>query len=183
MSLTRGRIASLTILALVALAATPALAGASLDIRPSTCPNIIDQTRRGVVPVALVGDVDFVVAREGIDVFSLRLARGDGVGATVRPTTFRSRAPQLVDVAAPAVGDSCSIFGADGILDYQLYFRQQWTVRRLQLDVLPHGHALDLCLSGQTLAGDPFEVCDEVTITDFGLLAEQPDDGEVMDLP
>ncbi len=82
---------ALIILLLAAASAAPALAGASLDIRPSECPNLIDRGTFGRFPVALVSDYDFVVSRVGVDVGSLELRRADGVGGSARPIIFRSQ--------------------------------------------------------------------------------------------
>jgi len=172
---------ALIILLLVAASAAPALAGASLDIRPSECPNLIDRGTFGRFPVALVSDYDFVVSRVGVDVGSLELRRADGVGGSARPIIFR-RNTLIVDVAAPAVAGMCSTFGVDGLRDLRVYFGQRRVVRQLQLHTLPVNASIELCLSGQVRDGTPFDVCDHAIVTDVRLMAEEPPDDGLMHL-
>ena len=84
MSNCRNSKSALIICLLIVVCATPAaLAGASLDIRPSICPNLINRDVRGILPMVLVGDVDFVVSH--VNLASLELSRADGVGGSVTP--------------------------------------------------------------------------------------------------
>jgi N-acetylneuraminic acid mutarotase len=64
-----------------------------VDIKPTSCPNPLNVTSKGVLPVAILGTEDFDVNK--IDVASIRL---DGV-APIRSS--------LEDVAAPPEGPSC----------------------------------------------------------------------------
>ena len=54
-----------------------------LDIKPGSCPNPFNRHGNGVLPVALVGTVEFDVAQ--VDLSTLRLSRADGVGGSVAP--------------------------------------------------------------------------------------------------
>ena len=171
---------------LVAAGAAPALAGASLDIRPSVCPNLISRNARTVLPVALVSDVDFVVSRLDIDTATLELSRADGVGGIAKPIVRRTFRPatRLVDVAAPAVSGMCSTFGADGIRDLSIVFGQANVVSELELRNLPLNSFVELCLSGQTGDGTPFSACDHVIVSEFRLFATPPpDDDDLGTLP
>ena len=166
------RFALFVCLLIVACATPAALAGPSLDIRPSICPNFLDRDGSTSFAVALVGDPDFIVSRLDIDFESLRLSRADGVGgssrALLRPRSLKM-ATRLVDVAAPRVSDLCSTYGADGIRDLRVRFGQARIVRRLELDTVPLNSTVALCLSGQTGDGTPFDVCDDVIIISLGL--------------
>jgi len=166
------RFALFVCLLIVACATPAALAGPSLDIRPSICPNFLDRDGNTSFAVALVGDPDFIVSRLDIDFASLRLTRADGVGGSVRPMLrprSRKMAPRLIDVAAPRISDMCSTFGADGIRDLKVRFGQYRVVRRLELGTVPLNTTVELCLSGQTGDGTPFDVCDDVIIISLAL--------------
>lgn len=166
MSNCRNSKSALIICLLIVVCATPAaLAGASLDIRPSVCPNLINRDVRGILRVALVGDVDFVVSH--VELASLELSRADGVGGSVAPwlsqhRPFRAR---LVDIAAPAVSGLCSTFGADGIRDLRILFGQAAVVTRLELGALEPNATVEICLSGQTTDGTSFSACDHAIVT------------------
>ena len=148
---------------IVACAAPAVLAGPSLDIRPSICPNLVNRDVRGLLPVALVGDVDFVVSH--VDLASLRLSRADGVGGSVTPLPSpRRRFAGLVDVAAPPVSGMCSTLGADGIRDLRILFGQASVVTRLELGALEPNATVEICLSGQTRGGTPFSACDHAIV-------------------
>lgn len=165
MSNCRNSKSALIICLLIVVCATPAaLAGASLDIRPSICPNLINRDVRGILPMVLVGDVDFVVSH--VDLASLELSRADGVGGSVTPRPSpRRRLVRLVDIAAPAVSGLCSTFGADGIRDLRILFGQAAVVTRLELGALAPNATVEICLSGQTIDGTPFSACDHAIVT------------------
>ena len=144
-----------------------AQAGVSIDIRPATCPNLLDLDSRAFVPIAIVGDVDFNASR--VDVTSLQLRRADGAGDAVTPFASRRGLPgRLVDITAPASMGSCSTFGVDGIRDLLLHFGQQQMVQAFELDTVEGDGPLTLCLSGESLRGASFEVCDDVALTSLG---------------
>jgi len=168
---------ALIVLFLVVASAAPALAEASLDIRPSACPNLLNVRRPGYLPMALVSDRDFVASRVGVDPGSLELSRGDGMGGFARPLTSRG-AISLSDVAAPAVGGMCSTFGADGLRDLKVLFGQSDVAKRLHLRNLPAYSSVELCLSGEIADGSSFNVCDDVLLINFRLFATEPDDDD-----
>lgn len=161
---------ALIICLLIVVCATPAaLAGASLDIRPSICPNLINRDGRGILPMVLVGDVDFVVSH--VELASLELSRADGVGGSVTPRpSRRRRLVRLVDVAAPSVSGMCSTFGADGIRDLRILFGQAAVVTRLELGALAPNATVEICLSGRTIDGTPFSACDHAIVTALSTL-------------
>jgi hypothetical protein len=148
------------VLLLLAASAMPALAGASLDIRPSVCPNLVHRYQPGILVAALVSDVDFVISYRDIDISSLRLRRADGLGGSVRPIYFRRNF--LIDVAAPAESNACSTFGVDGMVDLRLFFGQVRLVSALDLGDFKG--SLDVCLSGRTSDGTAFNACDQITM-------------------
>ena len=162
MSVFRSSKSALIVGLLIVACATPvAFAGASLDIRPSVCPNLINRDSRVVLPVALVSDVHFVASRLDIDPTSLVLSRADGMGGSATPLDVRP-AVILLDVAAPAVSGMCSTQGVDGIRDLRILFGQADVVTQLELDALPLPAVVGLCLSGQTGDGTPFNACDHI---------------------
>ena len=174
MSYLRSPKSALIVLLLVAASVTPALAEASLDIRPSICPNPIHRNAIEIVTAALVGDVDFVISHLDIDMASLELRRADGVGDSVKPFRLRRR-KFLGDVAAPSESGVCSTFGADGMLDLRLYFGQIRLVN--QLELAEFNGSIELCLSGRTGEGDAFVACDEITMVGIKLrVTPNPDD-------
>jgi hypothetical protein len=144
-----------------------AQAGVSIDIRPATCPNLLDLDSRAFVPIAVVGDLDFNAAR--VDVTSLQLRRADGTGDAVTPFASRRGLPgRLIDLTAPAAVGSCSTFGVDGIRDLIVHFGQQEMVQAFELDAVEGDGPVTLCLSGESLRGSTFEVCDDVVLTSLG---------------
>lgn len=169
MSCSRSRFCRIACILLVFCVGPAAFAGASLDIRPSACPNIVNRDARGLVAVVLVSDMDFAASR--VDVSSLQLTRGDGVGGTALPLPGRRgiRAVAL-DLAAPAVSGMCSTFGVDGLVDLRLMFGQAQIVDNLELAAVAPNTTVELCLSGQSFTGTPFSVCDDVIVVELAPL-------------
>jgi len=177
----RSQKSALIVLLLVAASVTPALAEASLDIRPSVCPNLIHRNHPEIVGAALVGDVDFVIAHLDINISSLELRRADGVGGSVRPFNFQRRR-FLRDVAAPSESGVCSTFGADGMLDMRLFFGQARLVNQLELGNFKG--SVDVCLSGRTGDGTAFDACDRITMVGYKIrVTPDPDDDDLRLLP
>jgi len=160
----------------ICFVAPATFAGASLDVRPGRCPNLINHSSqaRGVVPIAIVSDVDFSASR--VDVDSLQLGR-ENVAGSVRPIGQGT----VGDVAAPASPGQCPNPGADGMYDMLVMFRKAEIVDGLDLADLPSGTVVEICMSGETrnLAGDgnPFEACGDFTVTGFGNLSSPNFDG------
>jgi hypothetical protein len=148
----------------VCLAAPATFAGASLDIHPSRCPNVANLGARPMMRVAIVADTDFVASQ--VDFTTLEMTRADGVGGSVTPIEGRLRF-RIADVAAPAPSEECSTFGADGLYDMRAVFRQSEVVEQLRLGDVPENTVVELCVSGQTRDGSPFEACDQVIVVDF----------------
>ncbi len=136
-----------------------------LDIKPGSCPNPVNPKSKGVVPVAIVGGLDFDVAT--VDPDSLTLARADGVGESVSPLSAR-RGPGIVikDVATPFVGEPCACheLGGDGMDDLALKFSTADMSRAFQLDGLPRGTTIELVLRGTLQDGTTFEGVDCIVI-------------------
>jgi hypothetical protein len=128
-----------------------------LDIKPGSCPNPLNRSSRGVLPVAVVGTVDLDVTM--IDVSSVRLSRADGVGGPVAPnegppgphSTFE-------DVATPFEGEACDChdLSGDGIVDLVLKFRTDAVGDALLLDDLDHGDEIELVVTGSLFGGAEF---------------------------
>jgi len=116
------------------LSQAPQLLAVEIDVRPDSVENPIRVGSRGVVPVVLYGEVDFAV--EDVDVSTL------GLG------------PDAAGVAHPN-GPHFDDLDADGLLDMILHHRIADT--GLSMD------DVEVCLSGETIDGTPFEGCDDVT--------------------
>ncbi len=128
-----------------------------LDIKPGSCPNPLNPSSHGVLPVAVVGTGDFDVTL--IDVSSVVLVRADGVGGQVTPnegppgphSTFE-------DVATPLMGEPCECgdLSGDGIVDLSMKFRTDDVVELLELDDLNPGDEVELVVTGLLLDGSEF---------------------------
>ncbi len=170
----RPKYALITIL-LVAVCAAPAVfAGPSLDIRPSVCPNLLTRNFNAPLGVALVSDVDFIVAEAGVDPASLLLSRADGIGGSAMPLSVRAAAV-IMDVASPTPSGMCPVQAGDGLRDLRMLFGQSDVVDQLELDAVPLHSSIELCLSGDS-DGGPFEACDFVVVTELYLFPADLDD-------
>ena len=129
----------------------PPILNVAVDIKPNSCPNPVNAKSSGVLPVAILGTVDYDVTT--IDVASIRLAG-------VEP--LRSG---YEDVAAP-VSDSndcnCMTEGPDGFLDLTLKFETQRIVEAVG-DV-NDGDVLTLELAGVLYDETPIEGVDCILI-------------------
>jgi hypothetical protein len=131
--------------------------GVPLDIKPGSCPNPLNRSSHGVLPVAVVGTADFDVTE--IDVASVLISRADGIGGQVAPnegppgphSTFE-------DVATPLAGEACECddLSGDGIVDLSLKFRTDDVVEILQLNDLNPGDEVELVVTGLLLDGSDF---------------------------
>jgi hypothetical protein len=126
-----------------------------VDIKPDSCPNPLNLSSRGVLPVAVLGTDAFDVSQ--IDIASIRLA---GVGA-VRSS--------LEDVSSPVIDGNdceCGETSVDGFMDLMLKFRTEDIVESL-INIggeLEKGEQWELDLTGQLLDGTPIEGSDCVTL-------------------
>lgn len=137
----------------------------NLDIKPGSCPNPVNPRSRGVVPVAIVGSLDFDVTK--IDLDSLTLSRNDGVGGSVSPISGkRSYRNFIEDVTTPSDGELCECheLDGDGIDDLSLKFSTSEMSRILELNDIPRGEKIELALRGNLLDGSPIEAVDCITI-------------------
>ncbi|MHC4770011.1 MAG: hypothetical protein ACYTEI_15075, partial [Planctomycetota bacterium] len=129
--------------------------------RPGSCPNPLNRTSNGVLPMGLLGTGAFDVSE--VDISSLVLFRADGEGGSVVPIEGPP-GPHTVleDVGTPFGGELCDCheLGGDGITDVSMKFGTQGTVEALFLDDLANGEVIELVLTGQLLNGSPFTVSD-----------------------
>ncbi|MHC4638125.1 MAG: hypothetical protein ACYTBP_04485 [Planctomycetota bacterium] len=106
-----------------------------VDIKPTNCPNPINVTSKGVLPVAILGTEDFDVNK--IDVSSIRL---DGVAP------IRSSYEDVTTPVSDGNDCDCNEEGADGFTDLTLKFEIQDIVGAIG-DV-NDGDVLPLTLTG-----------------------------------
>ena len=133
--------------------------GGDIDIKPGSCPNPLDTSNAGLVPVALIGTAGFDVA--DVALASLQLARADGVGGAVAPALI-----QVEDAATPFSGEGCDChtLRGDGITDLSLKFNAQSLVSALQLAQVPDKSYLPLVLTGQLMDGTSFSFEDCIRV-------------------
>lgn len=126
-----------------------------LDIRPGSCPNPLNRGGLGLLPVAVLGTMDYDVA--DIDVSTVVIARADGVGGAVE-----AHKAVYEDVGTPFDGEPCDChdLGADGIMDLLLKFRVPDVVAGLDLNGMNHGSVVELVVSGRLTDGTPFDAYD-----------------------
>jgi len=111
----------------------------AVDIKPGSCPNPLNVTKKGVLPVAVLGSEDFDVCT--VDPASVRL---EGV-APIRSA--------YEDVATPFEGELCDCheLGPDGYLDLTLKFDAREIAGAL--GQVNDGDLLPLTLTGKEDAG------------------------------
>jgi hypothetical protein len=128
-----------------------------LNVKPGGCPNPLNRSSQGFLPVALAGTAYFDVTL--IDVASVRLSRADGVGGAVAPNEGPP-GPHSVfaDVATPFEGVPCECHDltGDGLDDLSMKFGTQTVVAALQLGGLGGGDEVELMITGTLLDGTPF---------------------------
>jgi hypothetical protein len=138
----------------------------AVDIKPGSCPNPVNRTSGGFVPVSILGSSGLDVS--SIDLSSISLARADGVGGSVEPNEGppgpRSR---LEDTGTPFDGDLCDCHDleGDGIIDLSMKFRTQLLVSELELESLSSGDEVEIIVRGSLIDGSPFEGRDCIVIT------------------
>ncbi len=133
-----------------------------LDIKPGECPNSFNPRSAGVLPVALLGSMDFDIMM--VDVYSLELSRADGVGGHLNLMTSVShgRVWEYDDVGTPFDGDPCDCHEAegDGYMDIKMKFGSAAVNEALLLSELPHLTEVELVVSGILLDGTPLTATD-----------------------
>jgi len=128
----------------------------AVDIKPGSCPNLLNLKSQGVLPVAILGSEDFDVSM--IDTFSIRLEDVAAIRGSYE------------DVAAAVVDGSeceCNAGGPDGYIDLTLKFRTQEIVEELIMnrpDELAKGQTLALTLIGELFDGTGIEGTDCVKL-------------------
>ncbi len=135
------------------------------DIKPGGCPNPLNRGSPGVLPVSLVGTVDFSAG--SIALSTVRLSRADGVGGEVAPLEGQPGPHSVIaDTATPfgGVPCACHALNGDGIPDLSMKFSIPALVAALQLDGLPNGTFVELKLTGTLQSGTPFAASDCVKL-------------------
>ena len=139
---------------------------ARLDIRPGACPNQINTSANGVMPVAIVATSGFDIGL--VDPASLALVRTDGIGGEVLPNRRNNGEVKvaLEDVATPFSGETCECnkLDGDGLIDLFLKFSMTDIVEALALDEENDGTTVELALEGSLLDGTPFSATDCVRV-------------------
>ena len=112
-----------------------------VDIKPGSCPNSFNVKNNGVLPVAVLGTMDFDVTT--IDPGTIRLTR-EPVDCFVQPIRWSCE-----DVATPFEGELCDChdLNGDGYMDLTLKFDTQELVSCLALEELA-GETIPLTLTG-----------------------------------
>ena len=131
------------------------LAVVAVDIKPGSCPNPLNVTSKGVLPVAILGTEDFDV--NSIDAVSILLAGVDPIRSAYE------------DVAEPVPDGNeceCAEEGPDGYTDLTLKFKTPEIVEALvnMYGGLIEGEVLALPLTGVLSDGTPIEGADCVRI-------------------
>jgi subtilisin-like proprotein convertase family protein len=134
------------------LQSTPPFAAPSLDIKPGMVPNPFAKDSNGVVPVAILGTVDFDVT--AVDTASIRIERMDLTGGLVAP--YQGTAgPQT------SIGE---IGTPDGFADLSVYFETSELASALKLGELPEGATVQLLVTGSRVDGSQFKAVDSMAI-------------------
>ncbi len=136
-----------------------------LDVRPGGCPNPLNRSSHGYLPVAVVGQAVFDVAQ--IDVSSVVLERADGVGGAVAPNEGPPGPHSVIeDVATPFEGGGCDCddWSGDGIDDLVMKFRVEEVVAALELDDLSGGEEIELVVRGLLVSGAAFSTTGDCVV-------------------
>lgn len=123
-----------------------------VDIKPGSCPNPLNVTSKGVLPVAILGTEEFDV----LDIVSAAL--GD-----IAPVKI-----SYEDVGTPFEGELCDCHeaGPDGLLDLVLHFDTQEIVAAL--GPVSDGDELVLTLTGEDVDGTAIEGSDCIRVIKKG---------------
>lgn len=125
-----------------------------IDLYPRVCPNLLNTSTKGDLPVAILGKADFDVKK--IDVSSLKL---EDISATKTAYADVSRPWSANE---PQGCTDCTTKGADKIMDLTMKFNTQAVVAAL--GTLTNGECRALTLTGKLLDGTPIEGKDFVKI-------------------
>ncbi|MHC4235515.1 MAG: hypothetical protein ACYSUQ_10405, partial [Planctomycetota bacterium] len=105
-----------------------------LDIKPGACPNSFNPRSHGFLPVALMSTDEVDVSE--VDITTVYLSRGDGLGGAVSPHEGPPGPHSLyADVATPFEGEACDChqLEGDGIMDLSMKFSVDAVVGALEL--------------------------------------------------
>lgn len=136
-----------------------------LDIKPSSCPNPLNRNVGGVLPVGLLGSLNFDISM--VDLSTLQISRADCVGGAVSALAGPP-GPQTIlrDVGTPFEGELCDCHNleGDGMVDLEMYFRIREVVSVLELASFGRDDEVELVVSGTLLDGCEFIASDCVLI-------------------
>lgn len=129
---------------------------AGIDVLPTSCPNPVNVTQQGLLPVAILGSSDFDVT--DIDVATVRL---EGVAA-LRSALEDVATPYTSGFSDPPDRRECTTDGADSYVDLTLKFALQEIAAAL--GPVSDREVLLVTLSGELYDGTPFTGQDVVEI-------------------
>ena len=122
--------------------------GVDLDIKPTSCPNPLNVSGKGVLPVAILGSDELDV--NDIDLATVQLAGVSPLRSSVEDVTSPLEDPQE--------DCECSTAGPDGFEDLTLKFEKQLIVGTL--GAVDNGDVITLEITGELLDGTPFAASD-----------------------
>ena len=97
-----------------------------LDIKPQSCPNPLNVSKKGVLSAAIVGTPDFDVSQ--IDISSVLL-----IGVSPIHHSYEDVTAPYEPLTGKTLATDCSEDGPDGILDLTLKFSAQEVVQALEI--------------------------------------------------
>jgi len=143
----------------------------TMIIKQGACPAPVNPSSNGVVPLALMGELDF--AADTAAPSSLELRRCDGVGGSVAPIANTIKAKDINHPIDGGVGcDSCACNpdqSSDGIKDLQMKFKTSDLIAALDLGSQDGVAVLEL--SGVLADGTPFCAHDCVVVMPAGAVS------------
>jgi hypothetical protein len=135
-----------------------------VDIKPGSCSNPLNPKGRGVLPVAILGTMDFDVT--AIDPATLRLSR-EGVEGAVAPMR---ESYEDVAISVQEDASACDQPRGDGFVDLTLKFDTEELVEILRLREVA-GETIPLLLTGnlkEEFGGTPIEGQDDIKVLSTG---------------
>lgn len=137
---------------------TPIPQAISVDIKPQSCPNLLNVKSKGVLPVAILGsDVYYV---QEIDVTSLEI-----LGVKPIKSSYEDVAALLAEEGLPE-DCLCTTYGPDGYLDLTLKFETQEIIEAI--GEIEDGDYVILTLTGSLMDGTSIEGTDCVLMLKKG---------------
>jgi len=117
-----------------------------VDIKPQSCPNLLNVKSKGVLPVAILGTEDFDVTT--VDPVSIRLT-----GVAPLRSSFEDVSTAFYPLLGKESEFDCTEEGPDGFLDLVLKFDTQEVVEALEAELgeLADGAVIILPLTGNLL--------------------------------